>query len=458
MPTSPSTLMKESRKDFIIRHIRRIDAQDPTPMLSKHAKMGNNPFAFYRGTAQLFYADLQRNSLNLPSALDALPLTCITGDCHLSNFGFVTEEGSHGDSVIFTPNDFDDACVGFAHWDILRFLISLPLAAEFCNGIVGDRYSHPNNGSVKPVISDQQVAEGMSLFLKTYSETCASLIDNPQLRHSAIDQIPEDTKLHKLFRKAKSRAAGGTDFVTKSALAKAIYMAEDGLAFIPDTDKFSTLAPYYYREVEYAFAPFMDDKIIDIVSRNNAGTGSVNMARFYFLVGPAKPHNQESFSRCHIVEVKQQRAAAPLYYFNDLSPINRLNPAHLTARCQRKMERRPDLLLDEALWQSTHYLVRSRHHARVGVAPEDVAMGRKNVNGGFAAFTQLCAKALATAHARGDRRSDRFEQKICEILPAHVDALTDSAVLYARQVLEDYQLFTEALNSKGLDESNDVEK
>ncbi|WP_420933035.1 DUF2252 family protein [Alteromonas sp. A081] len=40
----------------------------------------------------------------------------------MSNFGFLTEKGSHGDTVIFTSNDFDDACVGRAHWDIIRLL------------------------------------------------------------------------------------------------------------------------------------------------------------------------------------------------------------------------------------------------------------------------------------------------------------------------------------------------
>ena len=121
----------------------------------------------------------------------------------------------------------------------------------------------------------------------------------------------------------------------------------------------------------------MDDDIVDITSRENAGTGSVNMRRFYFLVGPKKPHNAESFRYCHIVEVKQQRKAAPLFYFDNVCPVNRLNPAHLTARSQRRMQRRPDLLLDEVIWDNAHWLIRSRHHAKVGLDPHDIGMGNK---------------------------------------------------------------------------------
>ncbi len=442
--TTPETSSTQ-RAAFITKQIVRIDGSAPDAMINKHNKMADNPFAFFRGSAQLFYADLNAGNITVPSSFASLPLTCVTGDCHLSNFGFITEEGSHGDNVIFAPNDFDDACVGNACWDIIRYLCSLALARDYCQGIASGDYLHPKNTSDKPAISQSDVTKAMSLFLEQYIATCHALHTGLLHRDAAVESVPEGARLHKAFCKAKRRSALGEEFVTKSALAKAVYMADEGLQFIHNTDKFSPLAAHHYKEIASAFAPYMDDEIIDIVVRNNAGTGSVNLERFYFLVGPAKPHDERSFSRCHIVEVKQQREAAPLYYFPDLCPVNRLNPAHLTARCQRRMQRRPDLLLDEAIWQNKHYLVRSRHHARVSIKPEDIGLGKKNLAGGFDDFVVLCGKALALAHARGDRRSTRFEERAVSLFTQESQALIDCATHYANQVITDHAWFVNAL-------------
>jgi len=47
------------------------------------------------------------------------------------------------------------------------------------------------------------------------------------------------------------------------------------------------------------------------------------------------------------------------------------------------MQRKPDLVLDEVKFENAHYLIRSRHHAKVGIDPQDIAMGNKAINGGF---------------------------------------------------------------------------
>ncbi|MEC9062539.1 MAG: DUF2252 family protein, partial [Pseudomonadota bacterium] len=106
--------MTHSRLQRISHEIMLIDGHAPSRTLAKHAKMEASPFVFYRGSAQLFYADIKAGLINFPRECETVPLTSVMGDCHTSNFGFLTEEGSHGDTVIFSPNDFDDACVGKA--------------------------------------------------------------------------------------------------------------------------------------------------------------------------------------------------------------------------------------------------------------------------------------------------------------------------------------------------------
>jgi len=211
--------------------------------------------------------------------------------------------------------------------------------------------------------------------------------------------------------------------------------------------KFTPLATSQFNSLEQAFSPYMDDSVVDIVERVNAGTGSVNMSRYYFLVGPNKPHSEEQFRYCHIVEVKQQRDAAPLAYFPNINPVNTLNAAHLTARCQRRMQRKPDLILDEVEFEDAHYLIRSRHHAKVGIDPENIVLGKKAVvKDGFKQYAQECGKALALAHCRGDRRSNRFELHMLKVLKENKGSLLEACQKYAEQVRQDTELLRQLIN------------
>lgn len=436
-----------SRADLIETVIKHNDGRCPTATLSKHLKMAQSPFVFFRGTAALYYRDLSDRTIALPDMLCKLPLTGIMGDCHASNFGFLTEEGSHGDTVIFAPNDFDDACVAYPQWDLLRFAVSLWLIRDHCEGARDQRYNLDTIQSGKPVISNDHVSSAIQAFFDAYVGVCSEVNKDPSTLYQALD-TPPPGKLAKPYKKAVRRAAGGDDFTVKSALAKAVRMHDDGLAFRHIEDKFVPIPSSFYQSLHDAFAPYMDDSIVDIVSRQDAGTGSVNLERYYFLVGPAKPHNEDSFAYCHIVEVKQQREAAPLAYFKALCPVNRLNPAHLTARCQRRMQRRPDLLLDEVIWNNKHWLIRSRHHAKVGLDPEDIGIGNKAVDGGFSLFAAWCGRALGLAHCRGDRRSTRFARRASEVLPMCRQALMDASMDYSRQVIDDHHWFVSALRKR----------
>ena len=442
----------ENRAAWLETELTRVDGQSPRDTgqapLGKHLKMAGNPFVFLRGAAQLFYADIQAGYLQLPEALYTLPKTRIMGDCHTSNFGFFTEEGSHGDRVVFAPNDFDDACVGHAVWDMARFAVSLVLCADYCRGLSKGEFPQvpgEKDYAGKARVKADAAEKAIHRFLAGYQQRCDMLITSPDYHQQVVTDFPDDHILSKPFAKARARASGGADFLIKSSLAKAVDVDAAMLRFRDRADKFQRLNTDTYQQLEQAFAPYMDDAVLDIVARLDAGTGSVNMGRYYLLVGPADYQGQQDLNLCHIVEVKQQRKAAPLFYFDDLSPVNRLNPAHLTLECQRRMQRFPDLVLDEAEYDGQHWLVRSRHHAKVGLDPENVALGKKARKGGFEEYAFTCGHALALAHGRGDRRSVRFEQAVAEVLPAHTEAFVQACLEYAQLVREDWALLNQML-------------
>lgn len=434
------------RIQLIRDELSRVDGQVPEAGLAKHHKMATNPFVFLRGSAQLFYADLASGVLSLPKAMEKLPLTTIMGDCHTSNFGFLSEEGSHGDSVIFAPNDFDDACIGHAGWDLARFCTSLVLCADYAQGLVAGRYTSETDIAGKATMDAVDLRPALEAFLAAYLEVCQAGIDHPNNRMRILSDFKKSHVLHKRYVKAKQRANGGQEFELKSSLAKEVDIDQTPLQFRDRSERFERLKQKTYHQLDYIFAPYMDDKVLDIVARLNAGTGSVNMERYYLLVGPEGYQGKQDLGLCHVVEVKQQRHAAPLYHFPDLSPVNRLNPAHLTVTCQQRMQRRPDLVLDEVEWKQAHWLVRSRHHARVGIDPEHITFGKRASKGGFIQYAATCGEALALAHCRGDRRSVQFEKAVNKILPKVSAELVDTCLDYAEVVKQDWAILNDLVN------------
>lgn len=446
-------MKKSQRLKQLQQELKRTDAVTPglDPVLAKHQKMAQNPFRFLRGSSGLFYADIKNSVLKLPALLTTkIPPTTVVGDCHLSNFGFFTEEGSSGDRVIFAPNDFDDACVGHAVWDWSRYAVSILLAADYCQGVKQQRYSNDNELELDKleVVSAKEAEQAVRAFLTAYTDQCKAILAEPELRYSVLDDFPKHHVLKPVLKKAIKRAAKGQDFLRKSTLAKCADLSARPLRFKQDTTKFSRLSPELYKEVEYSFRPYVNDEILDIVTRQGAGTGSLNMQRYYLLVGPKEIQSEEDLALCHLIEAKQQRDSAPLYFFPDLSPVNRLNAAHLTVDCQRLMQRRPDLVLDEHYWNGAHYLVRSLHHANVDVDPEDVCFAEKAAGEKLAEYSQACGRALALAHSRGDRRSLRFEQAVVQHLPELQDELVQSCLEYAEQQKADCTLLSELLKAQ----------
>ena len=441
------------RSEVISALLKQVDGVKPNAKnpCRKHKAMASNPFRFFRGSAQIFYHDIDSGLLPLPKKLDQLiPNTMVMGDCHVSNFGFYTEEGSHDETVIFGPNDFDDACVGSCIWDLVRFCISLSLTTDYCRGIELGKYtSEEITESPAPAASKANVKAAIREFLYHYTDTCEELHQGSLKSHHVIKTFAKGSVLHPFWKKAKKRALGGKHFLTKSALAKAIDYSGEKLVFKTLPKKFVRLTKALYADVKQIMSPYVDDHILDIVQRIGSGTGSINMQRYYLLVGPKHidVSNPNELALCHIVEVKKQREAAPLCYFRACSPINQLNPSHLTVVCKRRMQRRPDLILDDVQWDGQHFLIRSRHHAKVGIKPEDIGFDTQADTPTIVQYASICGQALALAHCRADRRSTRFEQIIAAKLPNYIEELVCSSIKYSEQVKHDWETMNKLINS-----------
>ncbi len=101
---------------------------DPQGFRTKFRRMARDPFAFYRGTACLFYADVGGGGRYADFDRDWVHQDAsriwIQGDLHAENFGTYLDADGR---LVFDVNDFDEAYLGHYTWDLARFCASLAL-------------------------------------------------------------------------------------------------------------------------------------------------------------------------------------------------------------------------------------------------------------------------------------------------------------------------------------------
>ena len=110
----------------------------------RFARMLADPFAFYRGSAAVMAADLAAN----PST--GIEVMCC-GDAHISNFGMYAAPDR---SIVFDLNDFDEAAVAPAEWDLKRLITS---------AIVGGRHAGYPSNAIRRYVEEALVGYQTSL-------------------------------------------------------------------------------------------------------------------------------------------------------------------------------------------------------------------------------------------------------------------------------------------------------
>ncbi len=122
--------------------------RDPRAFRGKFRKMAADPFAFYRGSAPLFYADVDR--LDDPWVDDATSRVWIQGDLHAENYGTYMDSAG---VLVFDVNDFDEAYLGHYTWDLQRMAASLALLG------------------FRKALSDESIARLIEEYARAYVET-----------------------------------------------------------------------------------------------------------------------------------------------------------------------------------------------------------------------------------------------------------------------------------------------
>lgn len=257
-----------------IAAIARYNAgRDPQLLAMKYARMARDPFVFLRGACHLFYDALPDD------ALMAAPLAWSCGDLHFENFG-----SYKGDNrlVYFDINDYDEAALAPASWDLLRLLTSIECGAEALYATQAQAISARQ--SCLDAYCDALCA-GKPLWVER--ETSTGLI-NTLL--GGLEKRKRGPFLDK-----RTELKGGQRRIKldgKKALAATPEQRAAVLAF---------MAQFAAAQANPAFFEVLD------VARRIAGTGGLGLRRYVVLVrGKGSPDDN------YLLDIKQAQASSLL--------------------------------------------------------------------------------------------------------------------------------------------------
>ena len=227
-------------KDF---HLNR---KEPT-VKRKFKLMADNEFTFYRATCHLFYEDL-----HIKPSLNHGPLVWNCGDLHLENFGSYR---AFNGLTYFDINDFDEAMLAPASWELSRFLCSIGMASTIWK------------------YSSKEAEDLMLVVLKAYTRQLASG------KAYAIEKETSPTLIQEFFEMAERKKE-------KEMIKLRVDAKKERLKIIKH--KTFSIDKEPYREVKTAVNDFLKEhysflKVKDIAFRI-AGTGSLGIKRYVVLV------------------------------------------------------------------------------------------------------------------------------------------------------------------------------
>lgn len=390
----------------------------------RYGRMAADPFAFFRGSADLMAHDcaaLPRSGLDVQ----------LCGDAHLLNFGVF---GSPERALVFDLNDFDETLPGPFEWDVRRLAASMVLAAR--------------SRGLKPR-RQRQVAR---LAAQRYRTAMAEFTEQTALEswHAQIEvdaRIPEiaDEDWRRYAQRVADRARGNDHHQAVARFTEVVdgrrrIVAEpplivplrDLVELLPDDDVEGLIRSVFltYRDSVRDDVRVLLDRYTYVDSAVKVvGVGSVGTRCVIVLLQGADE------SDLLFLQVKEATASA-------LEPhLGRSAYAHPGQRVvagQRLMQSASDAFLGWADGPlGRHYYWRQLRDWK-GSAEID-RMDAKLLG----LYGMLCGWTLAKAHARsGDRvaiagylgSSEHFE-----------DALEEYAVAYADRAEADHAVLVEAI-------------
>ncbi|MCI4062827.1 DUF2252 domain-containing protein [Micromonospora sp. R77] len=404
-------------------------ALDPAAFRRKFRKMAASPFAFYRGSASLFYAD-QRGEFADDRFLDErTSRVWIHGDLHAENFGtYMNADGQ----LVFNVNDFDEAYVGPFSWDLKRFAASVALL-----------------GYAK-ALSDEVIGDLVTGFARSYLTELRAIAAGGDDAIGSITLENADGVLRRVLQEARLNTR-----VELLAAQTTIdnydrrFSLGDGVYEIDDETRARVCAAYEaYLDTRPESATRLRpvaSKIKDVVLRKGVGIGSAGLPSYNLLL---EGHTQ-ALENDVILYMKQAQVPAVARHIDDERVRGYFrHQGHRTAESQRALQAYADPWLGFTELDGAGQLV-----AEVSPYAADLDWSDVNEPEELAGVLADLGRAVARMHSVADDESshDLVDYSTEESIVAAVDAdpegfvahLLDFAHAYGLRAREDHQLFVD---------------
>ena len=307
--------------DVLVDAFSDLMAADPDAFRNKFRKMAAGPFAFYRGSAPLFYADMEGEEDRW--ADDRTSRVWIQGDLHAENFGTYMA----GDGVfVFDVNDFDEAYLGHFTWDIKRMVASVALL-----------------GWTK-AISDDNIASLIETYVRAYMQQVHYFVHSDRDHEYSLRLETTDGDVRKIL--LETRLNTRVNLLDRTTLVDENFDRRfrrgSGVRELDDAERKGVQAAYEaYLETIPEAKRFrsLTYQVKDIVGRQGFGIGSAGLPAYNILVeGPTQALENDV-----VLSMKQGNVAAPSRIVHD-ERLERYfkHHGHRTAVSQRALQAHAD--------------------------------------------------------------------------------------------------------------------
>lgn len=407
-----------------------LDRGGEVAISEKYQLMAESPFAFYRGTAHVFWWDAGCITPENASAfLAGVPgNTWLQGDLHIGNFGTLAD---NDDLVYFDLNDFDEATLGPWIWDLRRMTTALYLAGR-------------SQG-----LSESELAQVAETCIRSFADAIDDFSNDDDELTDILTADAASGDIKSLIEKAESQTQQAlldkytTGNGTFSGAEGDLIPADEGIRaeIVAQMPLYVQSLPLEYRqEVDYY-------SVKDVAVRLHAGVGSLGAYRYYVLLEGSSNADDDD----RILDVKEARPASaaawiPTGYTHWETEAERVTSVSRTAW------ENTDKLLGTMTLSGLEYRITERQ-------AEKASLDYEAAVGDDVSQFNTVAKQLGMLTARFVARLDEdqlgmdvpfnADQAIWNVIQSDVDGLVNETLAYAQfyseLVAQDYNAFVVAL-------------
>jgi uncharacterized protein (DUF2252 family) len=416
--------------DVLVDAFADLMAADADAFRTKFRKMAADPFAFYRGSACLFYADMA--TIEDRWSDERTSRVWIQGDLHAENFGTYMDGAGR---IVFDVNDFDEAYLGHLSWDLRRFAASFALLAW------------------RKALGDDVIAELLRVYLGAYLDQVEAFTRSDEDRSFALLRENTEGAVHDAIVETTAR--------TRLALLDRLTVVEHYERRFADTRRNRRLDDDERAEVMAALERYRETvhpprrrrdvayDVKDVVGTGGFGIGSAGLPAYNVLL----EGYDQALENDVVLSLKQGNVPAPSRIVTD-PEVRRYfeNEGHRTALSQRSLQANASQFLGHTEIGGVGFVVAELSPYEVDLDWEDLTEPEE-----IAPVMAQLGRATAKLHCVGDADSDhtlvpfQTEEAITTMVGGRreefIDDLIGFAHDYARRAQEDHRLFVDAFRA-----------